>query len=485
MMMRTPPHHYLNHDGSSHDHTASRRRRRPSSSSYHYKFTEQTPFMNTTYTGAATSRPCRHHHPSASTTNTTTAMTSVTETVTDILQPPTTNQRHRRQPLSPSSSHHHHLQPNLIPSPPHLPSSITPHLRLALLPLLLLLFLSPVSASYTSYLHSPVHIACRTCLPSAPTRRTCRIIFDGLLSPGFNGWIRSAASTRRVLTSYNRLFAGRAGANRLRCVRRLLMKKQPNRCEPTGGRTASVMPTPSESPENVAGPGFPRQGESEMPLPSVYASPSPPMSMQPSPSSSSLPPPPPSPSSPPTSSPRPPQPPMAASTVYSTTHPPSQNADILRHDMFKILSTSTSSLRNDPGLRVTVQLVRTDLAGFPLAFYPAYIWKSPSSSYPPIVLPSPGADEAYDGMFLTETLTSRVTTRVKRCGRANCAAMINIFSRKYLRRQAVRNAIKRVRRRPQFADVFDVGSPKFQMVRRGKRWFSVFVPFSEIYLGEF
>lgn len=474
----------------------------PSSSSLSHSAARTPSYYHPT---TASHRPHTMHLSSSSSSSSSTTCSSSSSSIPKPdLDPYYTHTRHLCNHQQPPPSPHyqqlnHHLHPHL-----HSPS-----LSL-LIPLLLLLLISPVSVS-ASYLNSPVHMACRSCLPSADTRRHCRVVFDGLLHPAFNGWITSASSTRRVFSSYNRLFAGRVGASRLRCVRRHLLRT-PQCPLPTSkprvvmSRSSSPSPTPSESGGNVAAPPPPGQPGGEK-----SSSVTPSVSSTPSPSSSQSKPPSPSSSSSPSVSGAVPLKSIASPSgvvvvvgppsTYSKVHAPARNADVLRSDLFDILGT-IPTIRNDPGLRVTVQLVRTDLPGFPLSFYPAYVWSlSPSSSsspssppwpspspsshyYPPpvVVLPSPAVDDYNDDMMFVSV---HVTARVKQCARSNCAAMINIFSRRYLRRQAVRNAIKRVRRRPQFADVFDTGSEKFQIVRRGKRWFSVFVPFRELYLSEF
>lgn len=126
-------------------------------------------------------------------------------------------------------------------------------------------------------------------------------------------------------------------------------------------------------------------------------------------------------------------------------------------------------------------LVDSSVAGFPFSEYPKFNWGRSKAGRPQ----REGADDlefATSRVVILKAVAARVV--LPNCGRKNCAAKINIVAAKFLRRMIVTRALKRIRARPNFLNVFDTDKKKFKIVRRGKRMFSVFVPFRQSYLRE-
>lgn len=72
---------------------------------------------------------------------------------------------------------------------------------------------------------------------------------------------------------------------------------------------------------------------------------------------------------------------------------------------------------------------------------------------------------------------------VQRCGRANCAARVTILSNRFIRREIISRAMRILRRRPDFSDVFQPS--RIRIRRVGGRTFVVIVNFRNDYLQEF
>lgn len=114
-------------------------------------------------------------------------------------------------------------------------------------------------------------------------------------------------------------------------------------------------------------------------------------------------------------------------------------------------------------LSVSSFLVDTSVEGFPFSLYDKYDWRT------------------------REARLSLTTRNVNgQCRRSSCATMVQIYSQVFIRRQIVRRAVTKLRKRPGFSDVFNTAATQFfKIIRRSKRHFTVIIPFKQTYLKEF
>lgn len=172
---------------------------------------------------------------------------------------------------------------------------------------------------------------------------------------------------------------------------------------------------------------------------------------------------------------------------FTRTEPPTVILEVLR---LAVLSEITVLLppAEAQSLRVESRLIRADSRGFPIS-------QSPSSESPTqqeTARPSPGAngaanvDAIFDG-YVDQNESIKFSERFDsiHCSRANCAAQINVYSGRFLRRTIIRAAVRKLRQRASFSSVFDTSSRNNRIVRRGSRRFVVFFPFRQTYLEEF
>lgn len=182
------------------------------------------------------------------------------------------------------------------------------------------------------------------------------------------------------------------------------------------------------------------------------------------------PPPPHPPPPPPPPRPRPP-PPSTPLKPFRTNLQPKVNLVTLR-DNYEIVTKELIKSKPEPKpamLTITVSFVSSESRGFPLDEFPAV----PRSTIPST--PEPG--DPY-----MPTTVSRLT--IANCGRANCAAKLDVQSSKFLRRIIVVRAFRRIKKVPGFRSIYNTNTSKFKIVRRGDELFSVFIPFTQKYLNE-
>lgn len=251
------------------------------------------------------------------------------------------------------------------------------------------------------------------------------------------------------------------GAENLRCMKINAAKYGKYPPKPPRRPKKSKTPSPSVTPSAT-----PSISSSATPLPSVTPSPSASATKLPliSPSSSPIV----TPTSRPTDN----------LSVYLPNALPRVNLEIFRRD----IQREVSARFNRPGDRVftDADLVDSSARGFPLKQYPPYVWRG--KHYPPHYWRT-----NINTWRVLQKLSNVLTVKqvVTTCGQSNCAAKVDIRSNRFIRREIVTKAIKKIQKSINFSSVFNPRSQKFKIIRRNLRLFTVTMPFQERYLQGF
>lgn len=167
---------------------------------------------------------------------------------------------------------------------------------------------------------------------------------------------------------------------------------------------------------------------------------------------------------------------------YLPNEPPEVNLEILRRD----IQREVSALFNLPGdvIRTKASLEDSSSPNFPFDEYPPYERQRNRSDYEHPIGDVPYNESRINSLgFIeqsTRTLPLSMKKRIPNCGQSNCAAKVNVRANRFIRKDIITTAVKKVQRSSKFNRVYD--RKRASVYSRGPRLYLVVLPFKGKYL---